>query len=40
MKNPKRSPIRWVTVMKVWHYRAKRFIRRRDGKPFRFPIFA
>lgn len=29
---------RWVTVSRVWHWRAKRYIYRRDGKPFRFRI--
>lgn len=29
---------RWVTVDEVWHWRAKRFIRRRDGLPFRFRV--
>lgn len=28
----------WVTVDKVWHVHAKRYITRKDGKPFRFPI--
>ena len=28
----------WITKMEVWHVRAKRFIRRRDGKPFRFKL--
>lgn len=29
---------RWISKMTVWHVRARRFIRRRDGKPFRFLI--
>lgn len=38
-KNPGRKIVRWVVVEQVWHVRAKRYIRRRDGQPFRFPIF-
>jgi hypothetical protein len=29
---------RWVTTMQIWHWRAKRYVKRRDGKPFRFRI--
>lgn len=29
---------RWVCAQEVWHARGKRFIKRKDGKPFRFPI--
>ena len=31
--------VRWVVVWEVWHWRAKRYIRRHDGLPFRFPVF-
>lgn len=27
----------WTTKQEVWHVRAQRMIRRKDGKPFRFP---
>lgn len=37
-KKPRARGTRWVTKDTVWHVRAKRFIRRRDGQPFRFPI--
>ena len=37
-KRSARSGKRWISKMEVWHRRAGRMIRRRDGKPFRFPI--
>ena len=38
-KKPKRRDSgRWITVERVWHWRAKRYITRRDGKPFRFRL--
>ncbi|QDT83108.1 hypothetical protein MalM14_07390 [Gimesia chilikensis] len=41
MANPNRKScsVIWVTKDRIWHKRAKRFITRKDGKPFRFPIF-
>lgn len=38
-KQDRRQAVRWVTKDTVWHARGKRFIVRRDGQPFRFPIF-
>jgi len=38
-KNGKRRAVRWVCKHAVWHWRAKRFIFRKDGQPFRFPVF-
>lgn len=34
----KKRPIRWVCVDVVWNVKAGRYIRRKDGKPFRFPL--
>jgi hypothetical protein len=31
--------VRWITKDVVIHYRTRRPMRRKDGKPFRFPIF-
>jgi hypothetical protein len=31
--------VRWVRVWRVWHWRAKRYIYRKDGLPFVFPVF-
>lgn len=43
MARPGRKPkpqrgTRWITKDTVWHVKAKRYIRRRDGKPFKFPV--
>lgn len=35
---PNGSSVRWVRKYQVWHSRAKRFIRRKDGQAFVFPI--
>ena len=36
---PKKRPAkRWITVMEIKHWRSGKMIRRRDGKPFRFPL--
>ena len=39
IKIRKGRTIRWITVETVRHWRSGKMIRRRDGKPFRFPIF-
>lgn len=42
MKRPGRrgnAPIRWVSVPRVWHWRKRAYIYRKDGKNFVFPIF-
>lgn len=43
MKRPKRkgcAPIvRWISVPRVWHWRKKDWIYRKDGKNFVFPVF-
>ncbi len=31
--------VRWVRVPKVWHWRKKAYIFRKDGKDFVFPVF-
>jgi len=31
--------LRWIVKDTVWHKRAGRYIVRKDGQPFRFPIF-
>ena len=28
----------WIIAWRVWHVRARRYIYRRDGKPFRFKV--
>jgi hypothetical protein len=30
---------RWIVKDTVWNWKARRFIVRRDGQPFRFPIY-
>lgn len=39
-KSHDRRIVRWIVSEEVWHVRAKRYIRRHDGLPFRFPIYA
>jgi hypothetical protein len=38
-KRPRTPGVRWVVVPRVWHWRKKAYIYRRDGKNFVFPIF-
>lgn len=44
MSQPKWNPhapiVRWVRVPRVWHWRKKDWIYRKDGKDFVFPIFS
>lgn len=35
----KTGNIRWVRKPKVWHWRAKKYIFRKDGRDFLFPVF-
>jgi len=35
---PNVGAVRWVRVYQVWHVRAKRYIRRKDGEPFVFRV--
>lgn len=37
-KSPRSGGARWITKLEVWHVRAKRYIRRHDGKPFKFRV--
>ena len=37
-KNRART-VRWVRVPRVWHWRKKAYIYRKDGKDFIFPVF-
>lgn len=42
MPNPptaRAQTVRWISVPRVWHYRKKCYIYRKDGKNFVFPIF-
>lgn len=33
------SIVRWVRVPRIWHWRKKAYIYRKDGKDFVFPVF-